>query len=615
MNKKIKTTLGVGALLLTTVILTSCNSFCSNEDSSHFRYGYDPINTTFFETQEQAEDYIIDQVKSLEEIDDKADISISDLQIYVLNDEGTEKTLQNINDTNIDLLIKRYNDNLVYLVPNNVYVNYQSENSEVTDTTFVTVGLSGFTISLINSAITQGIITPSFSYYEELDMLTLDKMIEVSKDCGYEWIENQNLTKENITFKDIYGYTYENYLTYEENPTEENLNLLLGEDDGKGNPTRGATVANNIGLGRNYSLATTLGFLKFDNSNLDEENFDFYQQIEEWNKEISNKIGFDQVPTTSFLNLYQNTLNGQVGTIRTCIAQQDGFYGHINNDPLNSTIRIEGKAIDFWAGWGNAFTQHGPFEGLLVYPISMMIETFSHSFGMNGVGQILSVILVTFIVRGLFMLVTLPSTLSQQKLQLIQPELAKLQQRYPNFDTNDIEKQKYAQAQMALYKKHKIHPFLSLLVVFIQFPVFICVWNAMQGAASLSRDSVLGLTLSDTIWSTLTNLSGWPSIPGWWTALVLIILMSAAQILAMFIPQILNKRRLKNVPKLNVVQNQNSQQKTMKIVQWVMTIMVIFMGFTLPSAMGVYWFCGAIFSIIQTLLLHFILINREKKRK
>ena len=165
MNKKIKTTLGVGALLLTTVILTSCNSFCSNEDSSHFRYGYDPINTTFFETQEQAEDYIIDQVKSLEEIDDKADISISDLQIYVLNDEGTEKTLQNINDTNIDLLIKRYNDNLVYLVPNNVYVNYQPENSEVTDTTFVTVGLSGFTISLINSAITQGIITPSFWYY------------------------------------------------------------------------------------------------------------------------------------------------------------------------------------------------------------------------------------------------------------------------------------------------------------------------------------------------------------------------------------------------------------------------------------------------------------------
>ena len=244
-----------------------------------------------------------------------------------------------------------------------------------------------------------------------------------------------------------------------------------------------------------------------------------------------------------------------------------------------------------------------------------MIETFSHSFGMNGVGQILSVILVTFIVRGLFMLVTLPSTLSQQKLQLIQPELAKLQQRYPNFNTNDIEKQKYAQAQMALYKKHKIHPFLSLLVVFIQFPVFICVWNAMQGAASLSRDSVLGLTLSDTIWSTLSNLSGWPSIPGWWTALVLIILMSAAQILAMFIPQILNKRRLKNVPKLNVVQNQDSQQKTMKIVQWVMTIMVIFMGFTLPSAMGVYWFCGAIFSIIQTLLLHFILINREKKRK
>ena len=82
---------------------------------------------------------------------------------------------------------------------------------------------------------------------------------------------------------------------------------------------------------------------------------------------------------------------------------------------------------------------------------------------------------------------------------------------------------------MALYKKYKVHPFASLLIIFVQFPVFICVWNALQGSASLSRDAVLGLRLSDTIWSVLSNFSGWPSNPGWWTALVLVILMSAAQ--------------------------------------------------------------------------------------
>ena len=169
-----------------------------------------------------------------------------------------------------------------------------------------------------------------------------------------------------------------------------------------------------------------------------------------------------------------------------------------------------------------------------------------------------------------------------------------------------------AQAQMALYKKHKVHPFLSILVIIIQFPLFICVWNALTGAASLSRDSVLGLYLSDTIWSTLTNSAGWPALPGWWTALVLIILMSGAQILAMMIPQWINKKRLKAMPKLGVNKAQSDSQKQMKMMSWVMTAVVIIMGFTLPSAMGVYWFAGAIFSILQTLITQLIM-NRKKK--
>ena len=45
-----------------------------------------------------------------------------------------------------------------------------------------------------------------------------------------------------------------------------------------------------------------------------------------------------------------------------------------------------------------------------------------------------------------------------------------------------------------------------------------------------------------------------------------------------------------------------------------MTIFIIFMGFTLPSAMGVYWFAGAIISIIQSVIIHYIFIARSNKR-
>ena len=54
----------------------------------------------------------------------------------------------------------------------------------------------------------------------------------------------------------------------------------------------------------------------------------------------------------------------------------------------------------------------------------------------------------------------------------------------------------------------------------IQFPVFIAVWGAMTGAAALSSDAVLGLNLSGSISSTLTNIKNWPNVGGWWTAAV-----------------------------------------------------------------------------------------------
>ena len=54
----------------------------------------------------------------------------------------------------------------------------------------------------------------------------------------------------------------------------------------------------------------------------------------------------------------------------------------------------------------------------------------------------------------------------------LKPELDALQNKYPHSNTNQYEKQQLAQEQMKLYKKNKIHPFRQILVMFIQFPVF-----------------------------------------------------------------------------------------------------------------------------------------------
>ena len=94
------------------------------------------------------------------------------------------------------------------------------------------------------------------------------------------------------------------------------------------------------------------------------------------------------------------------------------------------------------------------------------------------------------------LLATFKQTTSSNKMQELQPEIAKIQAKYPNSNTNQYEKQRLAMETQALYKKHKINPLTSILIMIVQFPVFICVWGAMQGSAVLSSGEVLGLNLS-----------------------------------------------------------------------------------------------------------------------
>ncbi len=582
-NKKI---IGGIAIAFTLGLLTACNSFCNEQDSSSYRYGYDSINTSFFDTKNDALSY----ANSL--IDDKYEKITENSSFAYSIDENGEKTYFISEEKVFD-----GNGSMYYIHPCTLSIPSIEKDDEgnAKSTLNITFSKNSFIQSLETTATSKYINLPFSGFYEEIDLKTIDLALNQAKKVNDK--NYKDLNKEDLTFKTLYGYSFDQYLTYKKDTSNSEL-LKTMLEGGKDN------------IGRDNSLLVKYGYLKFYN----EDNLnDPFVYLKKWNNEIIQEKGANFAMNSDFLYLYETTLTQKVSQIKTCISIDEDLYGHISTDPLNETVYITNKGEGgFFKNWGKAFQEHGFLEGLLVYPIGYGVEFLSHSFGLNGWGQIWAVLIMTIIVRSLFMLVTLPSTISQQKMTFLQPEIAKLQAKYPNSTTNQYEKQRMAQAQMALYKKHKVHPFLSILVIIIQFPLFICVWNALTGAASLSRDSVLGLYLSDTIWSTLTNSAGWPALPGWWTALVLIILMSGAQILAMMIPQWINKKRLKAMPKLGVNKAQSDSQKQMKMMSWVMTAVVIIMGFTLPSAMGVYWFAGAIFSILQTLITQLIM-NRKKK--
>ena len=121
------------------------------------------------------------------------------------------------------------------------------------------------------------------------------------------------------------------------------------------------------------------------------------------------------------------------------------------------------------------------------------------------------------------------------------------------------------------------------------------------------------MSFADSISSVLFNGSNWVNGSAV-VALILFLLMSITQVISMLLPQWQQKAKQKKVAKLGRNPAQNSQNNKMKWFTYIMMIMIIIMGFSLPSSMGVYWLIGAIFSIAQTLITSQIPKKHSKER-
>lgn len=104
----------------------------------------------------------------------------------------------------------------------------------------------------------------------------------------------------------------------------------------------------------------------------------------------------------------------------------------------------------------------------------------------NGVIQItpvaalgVSIIIFTLVARILLTPLQLSSQRTSRGMSKIQPELAKIQNKYKG--KNDKESQLNQSKEMqALYKKYKINPFAGCLPLLIQFPLIMGLFNVLR---------------------------------------------------------------------------------------------------------------------------------------
>lgn len=584
---------GLGVLLL-----TSCTAnFCSPTDQSAMAYPYDQGVTVYVSKAEY------ERLKA-DEGEGKLIIELEES----LNAEAIAKGLPTVaGPAFTDADGNALNDNVYKYVP----LIVAGSQPVFTLSTLDANKYKGFLKDFVAAAEKNGFALPNLYYYTAIDDYTLRAatteyfVTRQQGNSGYVYAGSADFNAKLDSFRTELSAVYagneanlpENYVA---------VNPYFDVDPAEKTAEIDATK----------SILRERGKVKFSGYKADGDKItrEFCGNIEAWDNELrakaeagSSLLGVFDIPTVDYLNYYKQQITAKVAQVRSCIATREGYFGHYGT---NADWRVSIEQKDWGYAWKKGF-----LEGLLVYPVTWLLDTMAFSFDANltGFGQIWALVIVTIIVRGLLLAISWRSTMDNQKMQALQPELAKLQQKYPNANTNQADKQRMSQEQMMLYKRHGIKPFRQIIFMIIQFPVFICVWAGLQGSAALSTGEFLNMRLSDNINTILFNVKGtwYLNTNGWWTALVLFILMAGTQIMAMVLPKILAKRSTKDVAKLAKSQTNN----TMKFMSYGLIIFTIIMGFFLPSAMGIYWLIGGLISMLQTLITQSIMAKARKGKK
>lgn len=238
------------------------------------------------------------------------------------------------------------------------------------------------------------------------------------------------------------------------------------------------------------------------------------------------------------------------------------------------------------------------FSAILVWPMAQFLNKLTPVLGVAG-----AIALLTIIVNGILMIFTLKSTIATQQMQLLQPEMEKIQRKYEGKD-DDASKMKQAQEMQNLYKKYNVNPFSMILVTFLQFPIIISMYQAVQRASAVKTGTFFGLSLNQTI---LEGLKA-----GQWGYLGIFIVMGVCQYLSMQMPQIIAKKKAQEEAEKHHRKPAETKNGQTQMMQYYMLAMILVFGLMWPAAMSVYWAIYSIVTIIKTLLVQKI-IDKQKE--
>lgn len=218
----------------------------------------------------------------------------------------------------------------------------------------------------------------------------------------------------------------------------------------------------------------------------------------------------------------------------------------------------------------------GLWTSLFVKPLAWIIIQIGSLLKNYGLALIVTCLIIRFILFPF----TKKTAMQSELMKQAQPEMAKIEKKYENKTSTEDQNRK-AQEMMLLYQKYKINPISGCLLAFIQLPLLLAFYEAIQRTPAIFEDKFLFFELGKTPWNGINS--------GEYVYIILVVLIFVATLFSF-------RKTLKD-------QSAAANGIDMKYTLYFMLAIITYSSFTIASAVGIYWITSNIFTIIQNLMV------------
>ena len=259
------------------------------------------------------------------------------------------------------------------------------------------------------------------------------------------------------------------------------------------------------------------------------------------------------------------------------------FYFGPNGYRTLKSYDLKYQTIVPLGGWMVAW-----FSRLVIIPCFDLLGKFISNYG-------IVILLMTLLIKLLISPLTIKSYKSSARMQVLKPEIDKLNAKYPN-EKDAMKKQ---QAMMDLYQKAGISPMGGCLPMLLQMPILFAMFRFFPASIELRQQKFLwadDLSAYDSIWDFGVN------IPLLGDHLSLFALLMAA---SMFIYSKMTSSQMSDDPNM-------AGMKFMSV--WLMPIMMFFICNNLSSGLSYYYLLSNIITMGMTWYIRKFVVTEDKVR-